>query len=118
MTSDRAAANYSCGRLLDRSLKSRDLFLFSATNQHVGCIAHIIHLAVQDFLKSFRAERTEESQLDVADADLTEIRDGLVDENGGVQLMSLAKKVSEIFVHVHILEYTNVACLQDSNNLC
>src|SRR3954465_13181205 len=104
MTSDRAAANYSCGRLLDRSLKSRDLFLFSATNQHVGCIAHIINLAVQDFLKSFRAERTEESQLDLADADLAEIRDGLVDENGrtegtgGVKLMSLVKKVSEIFV--------------------
>ena len=35
---------------------------FEAKNQHVRCIAHIMHLAVQDFLKSLNstAEQSED----------------------------------------------------------
>jgi len=66
----------------------------------VGCLAHIINLAVQDILQKMKAERTTINEVDLAEEDLEEVRNeigtNLVDEEGEARI-NIVNKVSAIY---------------------
>jgi hypothetical protein len=66
----------------------------------VGCLAHIINLAVQDILRKMKAERTTINEVDLAEEDLEEVRNeigtNLVDEEGEARI-NIVNKVSAIY---------------------
>ena len=79
ITTDNASSNYAMVKELQRSLKAMEVD-WSAAQNHIPCMAHVIQLALAAFMKSLGIQGRNRSWEDG-------VRDALTEEQGGKKKM-------------------------------
>ena len=79
ITTDNASNNNTFCQILESKCINENIN-FDKKNHHIRCIAHVLNLAVQTFLKSLKAEGFENENI-------------IIDENG-IDMSAIVQKVS------------------------
>ncbi len=78
VTTDSASNNFSFMRLVSEYCRTKNIHHVSSSGSRVSCFAHVINLAVQDFLKAANIESNQKDneeidfEIDTQSEDVTE----------------------------------------------